>query len=71
VLRDADVALYRAKDLGQGRYVLFDSEMHRRVVASMQLETELWRAVERHEFRVVFEPIMSLGRRRLSVGAAV
>ncbi len=65
VLRDADVALYRAKDLGQGRYVLFDSEMHRRVVASMQLETELWRAVERHEFRVVFEPIMSLGQRRL------
>ncbi len=60
VLRDADVALYRAKDLGQGRYVLFDSEMHRRVVASMQLETELWRALERQEFRVVFEPILSL-----------
>lgn len=61
VLRDADVALYRAKDLGQGRYVLFDSEMHRRVVASMQLETELWRALERQEFRVVYEPILSLG----------
>ncbi len=60
VLRDADVALYRAKDLGQGRYVLFDSDMHRRVVASMQLETELWRALERQEFRVVYEPIRSL-----------
>ncbi len=60
VLRDADVALYRAKDLGQGRYVLFDSDMHHRVVASMQLETELWRALERQEFRVVFEPIRAL-----------
>jgi diguanylate cyclase (GGDEF)-like protein/PAS domain S-box-containing protein len=60
VLRDADVALYRAKDLGQGHYELFDAEMHRRVVASMQLETELWRALERHEFRIVYEPIVSL-----------
>ena len=60
VLRDADVALYRAKDLGQGRYVLFDSDMHRRVVASMQLETELWRALERQEFRIVYEPIRAL-----------
>ena len=60
VLRDADAALYRAKALGKGRYVMFDAEMHERVAALLRLETDLRRAVERQEFRVYYQPIVSL-----------
>lgn len=60
ILRDADAALYRAKALGKGRYVLFDAGLHQDAVALLQLETDLRRAVERQEFRVHYQPIVSL-----------
>ena len=65
VLRDADLALYRAKAAGRGRYALFDVEMHARAMAHLQLETDLRRAVEKHEFRIAYQPIVELGSRRL------
>jgi diguanylate cyclase (GGDEF)-like protein/PAS domain S-box-containing protein len=65
VLRDADLALYRAKAAGRGRYAIFDVEMHARAMAHLQLETDLRRAVERKEFRIAYQPIISLGSRRL------
>ncbi len=60
LLRDADLAMYRAKEQGRGCYEIFDVEMHRRAVARLQLETELRKAVELQEFRVHYQPIVSL-----------
>ena len=60
VVRDADTAMYRAKSLGKARHAIFDEEMHRRAVEQIRLETELRRAVERQEFRLHYQPIVSL-----------
>ncbi|MEH2433872.1 MAG: EAL domain-containing protein [Nostoc sp.] len=60
LLRDADTAMYRAKVLGRARYELFNSDMYANVLAKLQLETELRRATEHLEFRVYYQPIVSL-----------
>lgn len=60
LLRDADIAMYRAKANGKARYELFDREMHNRAVAQLQLETDLRRAIERNEFVLEYQPIVSL-----------
>ncbi len=60
LLRDADTAMYRAKALGKARHVVFDSAMHERAVALLQLESDLRRAVERDEFQVYYQPVVSL-----------
>ncbi|MBA3532642.1 MAG: EAL domain-containing protein [Ardenticatenales bacterium] len=60
LLRDADTAMYRAKGMGKARHVVFDTAMHVRAVRLLQLETELRRALEREEFRVYYQPIVSL-----------
>lgn len=60
VVRDADIAMYRAKAQGRARHEVFDIEMHARAVALLQLETDLRRAIERDEFCVYYQPIMSL-----------
>jgi diguanylate cyclase (GGDEF)-like protein/PAS domain S-box-containing protein len=59
-LRDADTAMYRAKARGKARYEMFDEAMHARAVAELRLETDLRRALEREEFRVRYQPIVSL-----------
>jgi diguanylate cyclase (GGDEF)-like protein/PAS domain S-box-containing protein len=58
LLRDADTAMYRAKSMGTGHTVLFDEGMHQHAVAQLTLESELRRAVEREELRVVYQPIV-------------
>ncbi|HEX8686580.1 MAG TPA: diguanylate cyclase, partial [Pyrinomonadaceae bacterium] len=60
ILRDADTVMYRAKANGKARHELFDEAMHARAVALLRTETDLRRAVERDEFRVVYQPILSL-----------
>jgi len=60
ILRDADTALYRAKAQGRGRCVEFDASMHDRAVELLQLETALRRALERNEFRLHYQPVVSL-----------
>lgn len=59
-LRDADSAMYRAKESGKARYEIFDSEMHVRNMNLLQIETELRHAVERGEFEVHYQPIVDL-----------
>jgi diguanylate cyclase (GGDEF)-like protein len=66
ILRDADTAMYRAKDLGRGRFEIFDIEMHARVVERLQLETDLRRAIERDEFDLCYQPIVSLETGRMT-----
>ncbi|MBM3989495.1 MAG: EAL domain-containing protein [Planctomycetes bacterium] len=60
VLRDADTAMYRAKASGRARHALFDSAMHAHAVQQLQIERDLRRAIERHEMRVHYQPIVSL-----------
>lgn len=60
LLRDADTAMYRAKSLGRARHEVFTTAMHTRAVALLQLENDLRRAIERQEFEVHYQPIVSL-----------
>jgi EAL domain-containing protein (putative c-di-GMP-specific phosphodiesterase class I) len=60
LLRDADVAMYRAKNGGKGRYVVFEENMHAEAVKKLEIETDLRSAIERRELRVYFQPIMQL-----------
>jgi diguanylate cyclase (GGDEF)-like protein/PAS domain S-box-containing protein len=60
MLRDADIAMYRAKDAGRARHEVFAADMHRRAVSSLRLETELRRAIERHEIVPHYQPMVRL-----------
>jgi len=60
ILRDADTAMYRAKSMGKARYEVFDADMRASVMARLQLETDLRRALERREFRNFYQPIVAL-----------
>ncbi|MBW4679033.1 MAG: EAL domain-containing protein [Microcoleus vaginatus WJT46-NPBG5] len=66
ILRDADIAMYRAKALGKARHEVFDKNMHARAVALLQLETDLRRAIERQEFEVYYQPIVSLATEEIT-----
>ncbi len=66
VLRDADIAMYRAKAGGKARYQIFDVQMRARAQARLSLEAELRRALELNELRVYFEPILTLTTGRLA-----
>ena len=66
VLRDADIAMYRAKSMGRARHEVFDRDMHMRAVELLQLETDLRRAVERKEFRIYYQPIVDLDSGRIN-----
>jgi Amt family ammonium transporter len=60
LLRDADVALYRAKNAGKASYMIFDTTMHGLALERLELETGLRRALERGELRVHYQPKVSL-----------
>ncbi len=60
IIRDADLAMYRAKHGGAGGYSVFDAALHEMAVRRLRLETDLRRAVERGEFQVWYQPIVSL-----------
>jgi diguanylate cyclase (GGDEF)-like protein/PAS domain S-box-containing protein len=62
LLRDADTAMYRAKTSGRACHVVFNRVMHRFVMARLQLETDLRRAVDRGQFRIHYQPIVDLAR---------
>jgi diguanylate cyclase (GGDEF)-like protein/PAS domain S-box-containing protein len=60
LLRDADTAMYRAKEAGGG-FMVFDQAMHERVARRLDLENDLRRAVERGEFVLHYQPVIDLG----------
>lgn len=59
-LRDADAAMYRAKESGKARHEIFDREMHVRNMNLLRVETDLRHAVERNEFEVLYQPIVEM-----------
>lgn len=65
VLRDADTAMYRAKAAGKARHEIFDAAMHARAVEQLKLEAELHQAVEREEFQLLYQPVVSLADRTI------
>ena len=60
LLRNADVAMYTAKQKGKARFEVFESAMHETVMARLGMEAELRRAIDRHEFVVYYQPIVRL-----------
>jgi len=60
VLRDADLAMYRAKSLGKARYEVYSETMHQSAMVRLKLETDLRRALQNNEFIVHYQPIISL-----------
>ena len=65
-LRDADIAMYEAKDRGNASYEVFDAEMHANILNRMQLETDLRGAVDRKEFILYYQPIIDLKVQQLT-----
>jgi diguanylate cyclase len=65
VLRDADVAMYAAKQRGKAGYVRYTAGMEEPVLAHIQLGGELRRGLDENEFRVVYQPIISLENGRV------
>ncbi len=66
LLRDADIAMYRAKALGRSRHEVFIPEMHTYTVTRLHLENDLRRAIERNHFQLYYQPIVSLDTGRLA-----
>jgi len=60
MLRDADIAMYHAKDKGKGRYEIFDSSMHTIVQNALSLETDIREAIDKKEFTPYFQPIVQM-----------
>jgi PAS domain S-box-containing protein len=60
LLRDADIAMYRAKRAGKACCEVSDTAMHENAVKRLQLETDLRKALEQGQFRVYYQPIVSL-----------
>ena len=66
ILRDADTAMYRAKEQGRGGQAEFDPSMHATAVALLQLESGLRRALDRNELVLHYQPVVSLASGRIA-----
>jgi len=60
ILRDADIAMYKAKEMGKERVEIYDNAMHAKVMERMRLGTALRQGVLQKEFRIYYQPIVSL-----------
>ena len=65
LLRDADIAMYRAKAEGPGRFEIFDDEMRAQVMSRLRIESELRTAVDREELRIHYQPIVDVATGRV------
>jgi diguanylate cyclase (GGDEF)-like protein/PAS domain S-box-containing protein len=65
MLRDADIAMYRAKSAGKARHEIFNQDMREQVNQRLRTETELRLALEREQFAVYYQPIMDLTTNRV------
>ena len=65
ILRDADRAMYRAKEKGKARYEVFDRQMHLQTLKTIELENDLRLALANEEFSLYYQPIIALKDRSL------
>lgn len=65
LLRDADVAMYRAKTNGRAQYEVFDPDMNARAMERLTLETDLWQALRRGELCLHYQPKVDLNTQRI------
>ncbi|HEY5318958.1 MAG TPA: diguanylate cyclase, partial [Solirubrobacteraceae bacterium] len=65
LVRDADAAMYRAKEHGRARYEVFDDAMRGRAIARLRVENDLRRALEHDELSLVYQPVVSLTERSI------
>ena len=65
LVRNADVAMYAAKEAGKGRAAVFEPHMHDRTRERTELSTELAQGIERGELRLVYQPIVDLQSGRM------
>ena len=66
LLRNADVALARAKDSGRDRYEIFDERMRARLLDRVTLENDLRVAIDRDQLRLLYQPVVTISERRLA-----
>ena len=66
LLRDADTAMYRAKEMGKARFKVFNKRMHEQALQLMELETDLRRAIENGDFHAVYQPIINIAEGRVA-----
>jgi diguanylate cyclase (GGDEF)-like protein/PAS domain S-box-containing protein len=71
VMRDADIAMYRAKALGRGQYVMFDAALHAEVTSLLWLESALRRAIEQQQLYLAYQPIVDLRTGQISAVEAL
>ncbi len=60
LLRNADISMYSAKAQGKDRLVVYESSVHDAAIGRLQLRTDLQLALERHEFALVYQPLVDL-----------
>ncbi len=61
LMRDADTAMYRAKEAGKARFVVFDKQMHARSLAHLQFQGDLRKAIDGRQLFLLYQPIIALG----------
>jgi diguanylate cyclase (GGDEF)-like protein/PAS domain S-box-containing protein len=65
IIRDADIAMYKAKSKGKAQYAIFDSSLHQHVTAQLELESELRRALGHGQIYLEYQPIFQLAEQKL------
>ncbi len=65
ILRDADIAMYRAKEMGKARFKVFNQKMHELVFEKLKMENELREAIAKDQLTLFYQPIMSVERKKL------
>lgn len=66
VLKEADIALYRAKSIGRGRYQVFDMAIHAQAVARLELEADIRQISQKRELKLVYQPIIGLDDQQIT-----
>ncbi len=65
IVRDADTAMYHAKNNGRSRFVVFDEKMHQKASEMLKLDSDLRRSIERQELRLNYQPIIAIENKSL------
>jgi diguanylate cyclase (GGDEF)-like protein len=65
MIRNADIAMYRAKLLGSGNIKVFNPEMHKNAIETMQLENEMQTALEKNQFSIHYQPVINIDKNQI------